>query len=376
MSKTIDKIRNIIKNTSRGRRFAWGVWVVSFIIGIFVLYPYVGVFSESRFSILDFDDGHNLEAIRNIILIIAAFLAFPLAIHRTVIANEHAETAQKQLKKSEEQLVQAEQATWQAREEAKRQRLEDGFERWQRDLFSGKKSQQYSAINQLWKLAQNHARDYHIRIMDSLSDFLEETKTIDLGADAAILALKILTNQDDRHKKTPGQEYEEIINDYCIRLQYLNIKDIDLSIADFSRSILKDIFFENVILKEASFKFSDLSGVHFGKCNLISAKFSRCLFVNNTTFTATTFTGSDLTGAFFNEAFLKDVNFANARTIIRSVWTNISLFDVQKIHFFDGNHKKHVMKKEDAKSENKWKTERQAELDKIKRSKHSPDTLF
>ena len=231
--------------------------------------------------LIENSDENSVKA-RNLSLMLTALAAFPLAIHRTMVADE-------QLKATEEQI-----------EQARKEVRERDFKEWQKDLFSGTKSQKYNAIEQLWKLAQNHTEDYHRKVMDSLSKLFKDGMII-TGTNIFVVALKMLTNQDDQNKKTKRQKIEEIKNDYRIRLQGLQITKIDLRGADFSRFELKGVTFSEIwYFAGASFEFSDLLETKFENCDLSSAKFNWTMLSN------TEFKGAILTKTDFIKTFLRD----------------------------------------------------------------------
>ena len=240
---------------------------------------------------LSFWSDGDLTKTRNFILIVAALLALPLAIHRMNIAD-------KQLKATEKQMKQTDEENKRLREDAQRQKREDNFENLQRDLSSGKKSQQLRAIDQLWKLARSYARDYnyHLRVMVCLSDFLGSTKHINPNADVAIMVLKILTNLDDRHKTTPEQEIAESAEkDYYTRLENISISNIDLRGADFRGFVLKNITFDDVNLAEAHFDNAFLQNMSFiNNINIMGASWKNISTPPNPNFN---FQNDDLRGA-------------------------------------------------------------------------------
>ena len=262
MRKRIDKIWHTIKNASRWRRVAWGAWLVFFIVGgIFVLYPYGYVFFEKG----------NLEAIRNIVLIVAALLAFPLTLERMIIADG-------QLKATEKQIVQARKEAENAKKEAKMQKTESDFERWHRDLSSGDEKLKEYAINELWKLAKNQPKECHIRVMNILSRSIEGSVFENRFDSAKQEALARLINQRDLYKNAE-QKAEERRNEYRIRLRgchlsYMNLSNSDLRGVDFSWSYLYQADFSNSILTKVSFRGASLVAVTLLGINLSQADFS------------------------------------------------------------------------------------------------------
>ena len=183
--------REKIKNTSRGRWLAQGVWAVSGIIGFLVFCLYGSVFFESRFSTLDSVDESNLEAIRNIVLIIAAFLAFPLAVHRTVIADE-------QLKESE------------------KQNRDGDFQNWIVNLFSSNEGMRHVAVEELWQFAQKYPEDYHVKVMRLFCNFIRNYSDCYSTNDSAFLFSK--------EEKKIRQNSHPIEDDVSIRMKFIGEK--------------------------------------------------------------------------------------------------------------------------------------------------------
>ena len=283
----------------------------------------------------------DLTQVRNFILIVGALLAIPLALHRMIIADN-------QLKATEKQIKQTDEENKKLREDAQRQRRDDNFENLKRDLSSENKIQVSYAIDQLWKLAQSHPRDYHIRLMKSLSELLEKMPYINRYADnfdLAMIFLKSLTNLENRHQKTTEQKREDITNDYHIRLQSLEIRGVNLSEADFSRFILKDVEFHEVDLTRTIFSWTMLDNIKFPRSNL--------------------------TGAHFDKVFLQSANFAESQNSTEASWENISIPENSHPIFAGEDHRALVMQSAKTKSKDEWMAERQAELDKIKQSQKS-----
>ena len=153
MRNRIDKILNAIKNASRWQWAAGLAWLI-FGVGLLVLYPYGGVFFEAHFSVPDFDDGRNLEAIRNIVLTMAALLAFPLALERMIIADKQLSATEDQLKASE------------------KQNRDRDFQNWIANFFSLDEGMRYVAVEELWHFAQKHPEDYHVKVMRLFCNFI------------------------------------------------------------------------------------------------------------------------------------------------------------------------------------------------------------
>ena len=361
----INKIWDTFKNASRWRRVAWGAWLVFFIVGgIFVLYPYGYVFFEKG----------NLEAIRNIVLIVAALLAFPLTLERMIIADG-------QLKATEKQIAQARKEAENAKKEAKMQKTESDFERWHRDLSSGDEKLKEYAINELWKLAKNQPKECHIRVMNILSRSIEGSVFHGHFYVAKKEALKRLINQGNLYKNAEQKE-EERRNKYRICLRNCQLYDMDLSNGDLrgvdlSWSSLSQANFSNSILTKASFKGTemngitqldgtDLSHVDFSWSQLHEVNLSR----------------TNLTGAIFEKTFMTRVDLEGNTTIEKANWRGI-VMEVQEHPIVSSyplilsnlSLRQRIMNKSEKKPQSEWEGERrkikEAELNKIRQSQKS-----
>ena len=229
-------------------------------------------------------------------------------------------------------------------------------------MFSGNRTQEYNAIELLWRLAQSQPEGYHIRVMNTLSDFLVEKSEVSSSPTA--IALKRLTNQDDRYKKTEGQKIKEIAKDYRIRLQSLRIH-VGLAGADFSRSVLQEVIFsDDVDLTGASFEFSDLLDTEFKKCNLSDAKFNWAMLNN------INLSNSLLAGAHFNKTFLREANFLSGTRGEGISCENISMAGNNEFRNIDID--KMFKQNNEGLSEDEWKAERQEKWNLIMESHLTP----
>lgn len=293
----------------------WGIFIV-FIIST-ISKHYQIFFSYLFFvDLIDSDRTNNvLDDARNLFLILAALLAFPLAIHRTVIASKHAKTAQKQLETSQEQVETAqeqlrasqkqlaqsrtemrrtsERAVRQKREREKSIR-EDAFKEWQNHLFSGNENLQRIAVDMLWKLAQECPEDYHIQTMDNFHSLIRSIETItdEVPTNPRTMALKKLVNQGNI--KTKGQKKVEADYEFRSNLQFLNFKNLDLSYSDLSNIDFRWTLWENVNVSH-----------------------------------------TDLTGATFEGCFLKNISFLETPTVENALWENvfIDVFEAKTVYF-------------------------------------------
>ena len=314
--------------------FAGVAWLV-LIGGIVVLYPYGNVFFEH-----DVAENSNLEAIRNIVLTMAALLAFPLALHRMIIADNQLDATKEQIK------------------QAKKEIIEKDFKEMRGDLLFGNKEKKHLFIEQLWKLAQSQPEDYHIKVMGCLSDLLKNEGII-TDMNYAVMALKILTNQDDEYKKTEGQKLAEIKSDYRTRLRDIQITDINLGGADFSMSELKNVTFSNIMdFKGALFAFSDLLNTQFDNCFLSDANFSWSML------NKTTFRSLDLTKAHFVRTFLRDTNFSSGIQGEDIVCDNVSMAGNNS--FANADYEDMFVRENKMLSEEDWKEDRQSVFNQLR----------
>ena len=305
-------------------------------------------------------DKDTLKA-RNLLLMLTALAAFPLAIHRTVVADE-------QLKATEEQLKQS-----------KREPREKALKGWQRDLLSGDKfSREHSAlkknaINELWELAEKQPKECHIKVMDILSRSIEDW-VFEVGFDNEKKeALKRLLNQRDLYKNAE-QKAEERRNKYRIclrgcRFSYMDLSSSDLSGVDFSWSHLQSVNFSNSTLTKASFRGATLEKINSNDTNLSHVDF-RWSHLNEIDFSRT-----NLTGAIFEKIFMTQVNLEENTTIKKAHWKSIVIEKEEDVILSNPSHRKSVMNKPEIKNEDEWDKERQtmkqAELDKIRQSRRS-----
>ena len=261
------KIWHTIKNASRWRWFAWGAWFVFFIVGgVFVLCPYSYVFFEKD----------NLEAIRNIVLIMAALLAFPLALERMIIADKQLKATEAQLQQEQEKIATEKNKNKQLMKENEKRDRDREFEKWETNFLSSDREPRKEIIEKLWQFAQNHPEDYHVTVMKFFCDFIRDYSDINFHRPSRVvlstIAIKnceehahadvfrnaridsinknyfvsILSKVINREKaKTPRQQEVEKEKGYRIDLSDTNFESVDLSDGDLTNADLRCTFWKS-----------------------------------------------------------------------------------------------------------------------------------
>ena len=162
------------------------------------------------------------------------------------------------------------------------------------------------ACGLLGDLAKEETKDYHVKIMELLCDFLRDPSTLDEYKPiaekklATVIALQstpekridmgmgnrpdvaaVLTLIRERNSK---QHDEEKKSNYRLNFRNADLRRADfhgayLRGADFSGAELHKAHFEEADLQSAVFKFSQLQGAFFNKADLRESDFSNSIMV-------------------------------------------------------------------------------------------------
>ena len=241
------------------------------------------------YSLVAWDSWRGEEsngiAIRNLILVIAAIAALPLAIWRSKVAEHQSETAQRGL-------------------------LNERYQKGVDKLGSEKLFDRVSGIYALKLLARENPRDYHVQIMGLLCAFLRHTarKSGEVAESINDNASTQLSGSNSDQVKV-GVDVQEAVIVVCHRSDVqieiekivefrLNLIGADLSVTNLAGANLVGADLWGVNLTRSFLLGADLSGANLISANLTSAKLMRA------NLTGAYLLSVNLTGAYLGSANL------------------------------------------------------------------------
>ena len=220
--------------------------------------------------------------IRNLVLVIAATAALPLAIWRSKVAERQAATAQRQSETAQRQSETAQRQS----ETAQRSLLNERYQKGAEMLGSKVLSVRLGGIYALARLAREHPGDYHVQILSLLCAFVRnppEAKESDteLREDVREVMMAVCARSEAQ-----------------IQIEKRKYRPLDLSDAD-----LKGLDLFNATLKNllAGMKTANLEGAVLTGTNLKGAKL-----------TSANLKGADLRGANLTDTILANTNLTRA----------------------------------------------------------------
>ncbi len=229
------------------------------------------------------------EIIRNLGLVIAAIVALPLAIWRSIVAEHQATASQRQA------------------ETAQRGLLNERYQKGAEMLGSVMLPVRLGGIYALARLAREHPEEYHTQIMQLFCAFVRippdgEEKSTTTDGDQQVTGLRedvqaILTAIGKRSEAQMTMEREEpdIMDFSCANLDGANLNDADLSRTNLcdvklSCAMLFGANLSGAVLSGADLYHVDLPGADLSGAVLFDADLSGAILNN------TTLTGTDLSG--------------------------------------------------------------------------------
>ena len=232
-------------------------------------------------------DGESGSAtIRNLGLVLAAIIALPLAIWRSVVADRQASAAQRQAETAQQSL------------------LNDRYERGTEMLGNDVLAVRLGGIFTLARLAEEHPEQYHIQVIELLCAFLrhptkdtpieygsesdgdqdEQARRIRADVEYAVLAIG--------SRSVTGIALEQRSKDVKLYLREANLSHLKVSDAKLSGAWLT-----KANLSGAELPRADLSGARLRRTNLTGANLRKA-----------DLSDAKLWGADLSEAILRDAN--------------------------------------------------------------------
>ena len=191
------------------------------------------------------------SAIRNLVLVLAAIAALPLAIWRSKVAERQADTAQ-------------------------RGQLDERYQKGAEMLGSGVLSVRLGAIDALSDLAFEHPEDYHMKVMSLLCAFARHPGRNKEGNDSVRVLEDIHGVMIAIHARSAAQTEIEKQGDYILNLPQTNLNYMflrganlaraNLIEADLHRANLRRVMALGVRLNQANLTQANLTGTNLKNC--------------------------------------------------------------------------------------------------------------
>lgn len=231
---------------------------------------------------------------RNVALVLAGLVAFPLAAWRGIVADRQAVTAQQGL-------------------------LNERYQKAAEMLGNEVLSVRLAGISVLQRLATQHPGQYHVEVIRLFCAFIRlptRDQNLEPGNSSfwqgAVLGIRqdvesVLDAIGSREETRRALERRgDVRLDFRgANLSGAQILNVDLSKAMFHNSNLSNVNFANTDLTGANFSNADLIGVNFQKADLSKARLDKA------DLTDAKFLDADLTDANISEANLSGVRFSN-----------------------------------------------------------------
>lgn len=236
-----------------------------------------------------FSDGEPVSSvIRNLILAVAAVVALPLAIWRSIVAERQANTAQRSL-------------------------LNDRYQKGAEMLGSEVLSVRLGGIYALLRLAQDHPKQHHIQVIELLCAFVRNPPEIKESQD------KQDTDEEQSGTEEPSlrEDVQAVMTAIGERgkvgLGYEKAEDFrpDLRGADLRRAYLLDANLSGAKLHEADLTRADLRGADLSNAELVVTKLSRAIL-------AADLSGAKLLGVDLEGAILSNTDLSGAHIGVAS----------------------------------------------------------
>lgn len=277
----------------RIKPWVWGlvpfVWYGASIAALGVIYGHWQIVVVALKTILT-DDTMQIhetllmagEALRNLALILAAILSFPLVVWRGMAADKQATAAIGQLA------------------DAEKQRLQNLYDKGRDMLASDNIITRIEGIQSLAEIASGHVEAFHIRTMEALCQFMRHRKW-EVGESKM--------DADGNHPPDDVKEVASVIStrserqiefekskNWTFKLDGVNLTFAPLLSADLSNARLSSVRLPHANLSSANLSHAVLSYAHLGEAGLLNANLSR----------------ASLTRALLREAVLSHANLSKA----------------------------------------------------------------
>ena len=231
------------------------------------------------------------SAIRNLVLVLAAIAALPLAIWRSKVAERQADTAQ-------------------------RGQLDERYQKGAEMLGSGVLSVRLGAIDALSDLAFEHPEDYHMKVMSLLCAFARHPGRNKEGNDSVRVLEDIQGVMIAIHARSATQIEIEKQGDYILNLPQTNLNYLFLRGANLARANLIEADLHRANLGEADLNHAHLDGANLGGADLGRANLRRVMALgvrlNQVNLDGADLDGADLAGA-DPQANLTGTNLKNCK---------------------------------------------------------------
>ena len=252
--------------------------------------------------------------IRNLVLVIAAIAALPLAIWRSKVAERQANEAQHQSRIAQQQA-----------ETAQRSLLNERYQKGAEMLGSKVLSVRLGGIYALARLAREHPGDYHAQIMSLLCAFVrnpteDNVHDTKLREDVQEVMKAVCTRSDAQIKIEEELEYKLDLSDAVLKgadLQQAHLAGAILKSADLNGANLEDVnlngaTLEGAILEAAQLALADLTGANLESACLKAAYLGCAVLVH------ADLNFADLTKAHLHGANLSRANLRNCKGLTRA----------------------------------------------------------
>lgn len=216
--------------------------------------------------------------IRNIGLVMAGTVAFPLAIWRGLVADRQASAAQLQTKEAQRQA-----------ETAQRVLLNERYQTGAEMLGSSSMTVRLGGIYALERLASEHPEDYHVQVVKLFCAFARnptENNEAEFYREGSVLRADVQDVMQAIASRSAEGVAIELTEDFKLYLRGANISSLQVQYANLSRAWLT-----NAKLSGAVLPYANLSGARLRRADLSGAK----LWGAN--LTGTMLRDADLTGA-------------------------------------------------------------------------------
>ena len=233
----------------------------------------------------------GIASTRNLFLIVLAVFALYLAIWRSRIAEQQADAAQEQSVTAQQGLL--------------NERYQKGAEMLGSDVLSVR----FGGIHALQGLASEYPKQYHIQIMHLFCAFVrnpprhkeseDRGKANDQRSTLREDVQAVMTVIGDRSEKSIGLEKKEDFKlDFSsANLDWLFLKEANLSDANFRKAILSNMTLHNVALSDANLWEANLSSAKLYSVDLSDARLWEANLSSALLMTDETLRGADLSGA-------------------------------------------------------------------------------
>ena len=227
--------------------------------------------------------------VRNIGLVVAAVIALPIAIWRSVVAERQVKTAQRSL-------------------------MNERYQKGAEMLGSQVLAVRLGGINALGDLAREHPEIYHTKILSLLCAFVRHP-TREAGDegdnDQACIRKDVQDVMYTINARTKTQTEKEKQENYILNLDHSNLKNSFLGGVDLTEANLTSANLNHAWLEGANLNDASLLGAHLQGANLRRAKLKRVktlgVYLNHACLRE-----ADLTGAYLNDAHLNRADLSGA----------------------------------------------------------------